>query len=73
MAERGGLLGGPPGGRHRAPELAVGTALDENAQLRIALRTADPVDSDLLIHLTDAAALPEGTPGRATCAARTAG
>ncbi|WP_345281324.1 hypothetical protein [Kitasatospora albolonga] len=59
-----GLLGVHLVAATGAPELAVGTALDENAQLRIALRTADPVDSDLLIHLTDAAALPEGTPGR---------
>ncbi|MGW4646115.1 FtsK/SpoIIIE domain-containing protein [Kitasatospora sp. NPDC004289] len=64
VAERGGLLGVHLVAATGAPELAVGTALDENAQLRIALRTADPVDSDLLIHLTDAAALPEGTPGR---------
>ncbi len=38
--------------------------MDEAALLRIALRTDDPADSDLLIHLGDAAALPEDTPGR---------
>ncbi|MFJ8044950.1 FtsK/SpoIIIE domain-containing protein [Kitasatospora sp. NPDC096147] len=65
VAERGGRLGVHLVAATGAPELAAGTALDENAQLRIALRTADPADSELLIHLGDAAALPEHTPGRA--------
>ncbi len=38
--------------------------MDEAALLRIALRTDYPSDSDLLIHLGDAAVLDEGTPGR---------
>ncbi|WP_282205828.1 FtsK/SpoIIIE domain-containing protein [Kitasatospora fiedleri] len=47
-----------------APESTAGTELDEAAQLRIALRTEQAGDSDLLIHLPDAAALPGATPGR---------
>ncbi|BAJ28704.1 MULTISPECIES: FtsK/SpoIIIE domain-containing protein [Kitasatospora] len=47
-----------------SPEGTAGTELDEAAQLRIALRTELPGDSDLLVHLPDAAALPGATPGR---------
>lgn len=47
-----------------SPEQTAGSEIDEAAALRIALRTADPADSDLLIHLADAAALAEDTPGR---------
>ncbi|MEV7215586.1 FtsK/SpoIIIE domain-containing protein [Kitasatospora cineracea] len=47
-----------------SPESTAGTELDECAQLRIALRTEQPGDSDLLVHLPDAAALPGATPGR---------
>ncbi|MFD0528500.1 hypothetical protein ACFQ1I_18120 [Kitasatospora arboriphila] len=47
-----------------APERTAGTEIDEAAQVRIALRTDHPAESDQLIHLPDAAALPEETPGR---------
>ncbi|MGW4804807.1 FtsK/SpoIIIE domain-containing protein [Kitasatospora sp. NPDC004272] len=47
-----------------SPESTAGTEVDEAAQLRIALRTEQPGDSALLVHLPDAAALPAGTPGR---------
>ncbi|MFE1319283.1 FtsK/SpoIIIE domain-containing protein [Kitasatospora phosalacinea] len=47
-----------------SPESTAGTEVDEAAQLRIALRTEQPGDSDLLVHLPDAAALPGTTPGR---------
>lgn len=46
------------------PEETAGGELDDAALLRIALRTADPADSDLLIHLSDAAAVAADTPGR---------
>ncbi|GAA2242148.1 hypothetical protein GCM10010430_24680 [Kitasatospora cystarginea] len=64
VARRGGRLGVHLAVSTGSPEETAGTEVDEAAQLRIALRTADPADSDLLIHLGDAAALPEGTPGR---------
>ncbi|MFJ5234231.1 FtsK/SpoIIIE domain-containing protein [Kitasatospora sp. NPDC088391] len=47
-----------------APEATADTEIGECAQLRIALRTEQAGDSDLLIHLPDAAALPAATPGR---------
>ncbi|MFJ9522138.1 FHA domain-containing protein [Kitasatospora sp. NPDC101801] len=65
VAERGGRLGIHLVAATGSPEQTAGTELDEVAQLRIALRTADPADSDQLIHLADAAALSEDTPGRA--------
>ncbi|MER5867828.1 FHA domain-containing protein [Kitasatospora sp. NPDC002040] len=65
VAERGGRLGVHLVAATGSPEQTAGTELDEIAHLRIALRTADSADSDQLIHLADAAALPEDTPGRA--------
>ncbi|WP_197084877.1 FHA domain-containing protein [Saccharothrix sp. ST-888] len=64
VAQRGGRLGVHLAVSTGSPEDTAGTEVDEVAQLRIALRTADPADSDLLIHLGDAAALAEDTPGR---------
>ncbi|WP_030243016.1 FtsK/SpoIIIE domain-containing protein [Streptomyces sp. NRRL S-350] len=64
VARRGGPLGIHLAVATGRPEDSAGTEVDEAALLRIALRTDDPADSDLLIHLGDAAALPEDTPGR---------
>ncbi|MGW6918872.1 FtsK/SpoIIIE domain-containing protein [Kitasatospora sp. NPDC054939] len=64
VARRGGPLGVHLAVATGRPEESAGTEVDEAALLRIALRTDDPADSDLLIHLGDAAALPDGTPGR---------
>ncbi|MFJ2579810.1 FtsK/SpoIIIE domain-containing protein [Kitasatospora aureofaciens] len=64
VARRGGPLGVHLAVTTGRPEESAGTEVDEAALLRIALRTEDPADSDLLIHLGDAAALPEETPGR---------
>ncbi|MFI6156666.1 FtsK/SpoIIIE domain-containing protein [Kitasatospora sp. NPDC051170] len=64
VARRGGPLGIHLAVTTGRPEDSAGTEVDEAALLRIALRTEDPADSDLLIHLGDAAALPEDTPGR---------
>ncbi|MER7753078.1 FtsK/SpoIIIE domain-containing protein [Kitasatospora sp. NPDC097643] len=64
VARRGGPLGVHLAITTGRPEDSAGTEVDEAALLRIALRTEDPADSDLLIHLGDAAALPEDTPGR---------
>ncbi|MDH6126706.1 FHA domain-containing protein [Kitasatospora sp. GP82] len=64
VAQRGGRLGVHLVVTTGAPEETAGTEVDEAASLRIALRTAEPADSDLLIHLGDAAALTEDTPGR---------
>ncbi|MFD9130628.1 FtsK/SpoIIIE domain-containing protein, partial [Kitasatospora sp. NPDC059571] len=64
VASRGGRLGVHLVAATGAPERTAGTEIDEAAQLRIALRTDHPADSDQLIHLPDAAALPEDTPGR---------
>ncbi|MEV6972495.1 FtsK/SpoIIIE domain-containing protein [Kitasatospora sp. NPDC093806] len=64
VARRGGPLGVHLVVTTGRPEESAGTEVDEAALLRIALRTDDPADSDLLIHLGDAAALPESTPGR---------
>ncbi|MFJ1705787.1 FtsK/SpoIIIE domain-containing protein [Kitasatospora sp. NPDC088346] len=64
VARRGGRLGVHLVAATGAPELTAGTDVDEAALLRIALRTDQPAESDLLIHLPDAAALPEDTPGR---------
>ncbi|MEU6236668.1 FtsK/SpoIIIE domain-containing protein [Kitasatospora sp. NPDC047058] len=63
-ARRGGPLGVHLAVTTGRPEESAGTEVDEAALLRIALRTDDPADSDLLIHLGDAAALAEDTPGR---------
>jgi S-DNA-T family DNA segregation ATPase FtsK/SpoIIIE len=46
------------------PERTSGSALDEAAELRVALRTDDPAASRLLIHLDEAAGLSEEHPGR---------
>ncbi|MFI2611465.1 FtsK/SpoIIIE domain-containing protein [Kitasatospora sp. NPDC018619] len=64
VARRGGPLGVHLAVATGRPEESAGTEVDEAALLRIALRTEDPADSDVLIHLGDAAALPEDTPGR---------
>ncbi|WP_327677404.1 FtsK/SpoIIIE domain-containing protein [Kitasatospora sp. NBC_00458] len=64
VARRGGPLGVHLAVATGRPEESAGTEVDEAALLRIALRTEDPADSDLLIHLGDAAALPDSTPGR---------
>ncbi|MEU9078858.1 FtsK/SpoIIIE domain-containing protein [Kitasatospora sp. NPDC048538] len=64
VARRGGPLGVHLAVATGRPEESAGTEVDEAALLRIALRTEDPADSDLLIHLGDAAGLPEDTPGR---------
>ncbi|MFD4656472.1 FtsK/SpoIIIE domain-containing protein [Kitasatospora sp. NPDC058444] len=64
IARRGGPLGVHLAVATGRPEESAGTEVDEAALLRIALRTDDPADSDQLIHLGDAAALPEDTPGR---------
>lgn len=64
VARRGGPLGVHLAVTTGHPEESAGTEVDEAALLRIALRTDDPADSDLLIHLGDAAALGEDTPGR---------
>ncbi|MFE0459148.1 FtsK/SpoIIIE domain-containing protein [Kitasatospora sp. NPDC058965] len=64
VAVRGGRLGVHLVAATGQPELTAGTELDEAAQWRIALRTDRPADSDLLVHVDDAAALPDATPGR---------
>ncbi|MFE7563073.1 FtsK/SpoIIIE domain-containing protein [Kitasatospora sp. NPDC057500] len=64
VARRGGPLGIHLAVTTGRPDETTGTDVDEAALLRIALRTEDPTDSDLLIHLGDAAALPDSTPGR---------
>jgi len=64
VAREGGRLGIHLVATTGAPEVTAGTELDEAALLRIALRTEQPADSDLLVHLPDAAAVPEDTPGR---------
>ncbi|MFI9330757.1 FtsK/SpoIIIE domain-containing protein [Kitasatospora sp. NPDC052868] len=64
IARRGGPLGIHLAVATGRPDETAGTEVDEAALLRIALRTDDPADSDLLIHLGDAAALAEDTPGR---------
>ncbi|MER5636297.1 FHA domain-containing protein [Kitasatospora sp. NPDC002227] len=64
VAQRGGRVGIHLVATTGAPEETAGTELDDLALLRIALRAADPADSDLLIHLSDAAALAPDTPGR---------
>ncbi|MDH6577189.1 FtsK/SpoIIIE domain-containing protein [Kitasatospora sp. MAP5-34] len=64
VAQRGGRLGMHLVAATGAPEETAGSEVDEAALLRIALRTGDPADSDLLIHLPDAAALTDDTPGR---------
>ncbi|WP_042408875.1 FtsK/SpoIIIE domain-containing protein, partial [Streptacidiphilus carbonis] len=46
------------------PDRSSGTDLDEAAHLRIALRTEDARLSSLLIHVDDAAGVPEDRPGR---------
>ncbi len=46
------------------PDRSSGTDLDESAHLRIALRTDDARLSSLLIHVDDAATVPEDRPGR---------
>ncbi|MDH6135291.1 hypothetical protein P3T37_004701 [Kitasatospora sp. MAA4] len=64
VAQRGGRLGVHLVAATGRPELTSGTEVDESALWRIALRTDHPADSDLLVHVDDAAAVPEETPGR---------
>ncbi|MCX4748723.1 FtsK/SpoIIIE domain-containing protein [Kitasatospora sp. NBC_01287] len=64
VAQRGGRLGMHLVAATGRPELSAGSELDEAALWRIALRTDHPADSELLVHVDDAAALPEQTPGR---------
>ncbi|MGA5704061.1 FHA domain-containing protein [Peterkaempfera bronchialis] len=64
VAVRGGRLGVHLAVSTGQPEWTTGTEVDEAALLRIALRTDDPALSRLLIHVEDAAALAEDTPGR---------
>ncbi|WP_035848691.1 FtsK/SpoIIIE domain-containing protein [Kitasatospora azatica] len=64
VAQRGGRLGVHLVAATGRPELSSGTEVDEAALWRIALRTDHPADSDLLVHVDDAAALPDATPGR---------
>ncbi|MCC9308512.1 FHA domain-containing protein [Kitasatospora sp. RB6PN24] len=64
VAERGGRLGVHLVAATGRPELSAGTEVDDAAQWRIALRTDHPADSDLLVHVDDAAGLPDSTPGR---------
>ncbi|MGC0316341.1 FtsK/SpoIIIE domain-containing protein [Kitasatospora acidiphila] len=64
VAERGGRLGVHLVAATGRPELTAGTEVDDAAQWRIALRTDHPADSDLLVHVDDAAGLPDTTPGR---------
>ncbi|WP_037605420.1 FHA domain-containing protein [Streptacidiphilus rugosus] len=47
-----------------APERTAGSAVDDSAQLRIALRVDSPITSALLIHVDDAASLADDQPGR---------
>ncbi|MFF4652639.1 FtsK/SpoIIIE domain-containing protein [Streptomyces sp. NPDC001380] len=64
VAVRGGRLGVHLAVSTGRPERTAGTEVDEAALLRIALRTDDPDLSRLLVHVEDAAALGEDTPGR---------
>ncbi|MFG2823602.1 FtsK/SpoIIIE domain-containing protein [Kitasatospora sp. NPDC048365] len=64
VARRGGRLGVHLIAATGSPEALAGSELDEAALLRIALRTEHAAESDLLVHIPDAASLPEGTPGR---------
>ncbi|PYC66482.1 hypothetical protein C7C46_31350 [Streptomyces tateyamensis] len=64
VAQRGGRLGVHLVATTGHPEQTADTELDEAAQWRIALRSDHPADSDLLIHVDDAAAVADTTPGR---------
>jgi S-DNA-T family DNA segregation ATPase FtsK/SpoIIIE len=64
VAQRGGRLGVHLVAATGRPELTAGTEVDDAAQWRISLRTDHPADSDLLVHVDDAAGLPDTTPGR---------
>ncbi|MEY9849827.1 FHA domain-containing protein [Streptacidiphilus sp. MAP5-3] len=64
VAQRGPRLGVRLAVTTSHPERGAGTAVDEAAQLRVALRTDSPVASALLIHVEDAAALADDQPGR---------
>ncbi|WP_329580607.1 FtsK/SpoIIIE domain-containing protein [Kitasatospora sp. NBC_01250] len=64
VAQRGARLGVHLVAATSRPELSAGSELAEAAHWRIALRTDHPGDSELLVHVDDAAALPEQTPGR---------
>ncbi|MDH6110768.1 hypothetical protein P3T36_003137 [Kitasatospora sp. MAP12-15] len=64
VAERGGRLGVHLVVATGRPDLSAGNAVDDAALWRIALRTDHPSDSDLLVSVDDAAAVPEENPGR---------
>ncbi|WP_035793413.1 FtsK/SpoIIIE domain-containing protein [Kitasatospora mediocidica] len=64
VAQRGGRLGVHLVAATGRPELSAGSEVDEAALWRIALRTDHPADSELLVHVDDAASVPEETPGR---------
>lgn len=64
VARRGARLGVHLVAATGRPEHTSGGEVDEQARLRIALRTDDPVSSRLLVHVEDAAGLDEAVPGR---------
>lgn len=64
VAGRGGRLGVHLVVATGRPELSAGSELDEASLWRIALRTDHPGDSELLVSVDDAAAVPEENPGR---------
>ena len=64
VAVRGPRLGVQLAVSTARPDRSSGTELDEAAHLRIALRTDDARLSSLLIHVDDAATVPEDRPGR---------
>jgi pSer/pThr/pTyr-binding forkhead associated (FHA) protein len=64
VAVRGPRLGVQLAVATGRPDRSSGTELDEAAHLRIALRTDDARLSSLLIHVDDAAIVPEDRPGR---------
>ncbi|WP_189134925.1 FtsK/SpoIIIE domain-containing protein [Wenjunlia tyrosinilytica] len=64
VARRGARLGVHLVASTGRPERTSGGEVDEQARLRVALRTDDPVSSRLLVHVEDAAGLDEAIPGR---------
>ncbi|MFC1419267.1 FHA domain-containing protein [Streptacidiphilus cavernicola] len=64
VAVRGPRLGVQLAVATGRPDRGSGADLDESAHLRIALRTDDARLSSLLIHVDDAATVPEDRPGR---------
>ncbi|KRV47672.1 hypothetical protein AQ490_04580 [Wenjunlia vitaminophila] len=64
VARRGARLGVHLVAATGRPERTSGGEVDEQAGLRIALRTDDPASSRLLVHVEDAAGVDESVPGR---------